>query len=129
MEPFWTQDANIPGDVRRAFAQECRKAVDVCNRLIDEDKRKLPETLIMAFEAYAKEAGDDCRETVHADLDDVNGVFSSLMQLILYYCGEESRRRTISWIQENTKPHERQMIEEILKIKKELEDKQTGGIL
>ena len=103
--------------------------MDLCDRLSDEEKRKVPVSLIKAFRAYVEERGEDPDKPVHADVDNMDNFLAALSQLVLYYSGLASRKEAISDIQENTSSLQRQEIEKILLLKRCFDSTQSGGFI
>ena len=119
--------SSMTENVMESCVQGCRKVLYLCERLRDEEKEKVPESLIKAFQVYAEE-GNKPSTPIYVDLENIDSVLAALLQLVLYYCGETDRKGAISEIQENTDAKQRQEIKKILLLKKNFDDKLSGGV-
>ena len=108
-----------------ACIRGCGEAYAVCNQLGKEERGRVPDSLVAAFGQYLREYGETPEPSIPVDIEHMRPFLSALMELVLYYSGEESRRETISTIQENTTILERGEIRRILEIKRRREN--AGG--
>ena len=112
----------------RRFVKNCNEAI-MFYRQLEEDKKKIPPSLVDAIIEYVRiESRSDDEPVKKFDIIKMDDPLIAILQLFLYYGGEIDKKTAISTIQEYANQNERLEIQKILMLKNKLEGAAGGGI-